>query len=143
MIRFALVLFALALLAPAFRAQEPRTEPDAKLVEEAVERLEAAFSRKEEAPKISALQAASEVSSSVVVKAIARGFKEPEQEVKKATVQALRRIDHPDALATLSFGRAPHSTSGRSARRRTARCIPDTCTRSRDRTGLRGVSRSS
>ena len=93
------VLFSL--LVVFSQAQDASKGPDAKEIERVVTEIESALAGKETPPKLRALQAASEVPSPVVVKAVTKGFREPEKEVKNAAIQALRWMDHPKALETL------------------------------------------
>jgi len=95
-------MLSLLLAVPLVLCQDDSVQvPDPKLVAETVERLEKALKSGEKREKTGALDEAGKVLAPEVVKAIARGFKDSDPEVKQATIQALRWMDHPDALGTL------------------------------------------
>jgi len=75
--------------------------PDPERVEAVVDELERAFDGSETTPKVRALEAAGEVPAPEVVDAIVRGLREKEREVKQAVIQALRWMDHPNAVVAL------------------------------------------
>ena len=93
----ALALTAALLVAP----QDPAPAPDAKKVEAAVKELKEAFAQSKPEPKVEAIRKGSEVLHSDVIEAIAKGFKEKEEPVQAATIEALRWMDHPKALDEL------------------------------------------
>ncbi len=94
-----LLLVALAAFLRISPAQE--TPPSPELVARTVTELTTALTKGDKDEKTRALQAASRVNAPEVIKLVARGFKDDENEVKAATIQALRFLDHEDALALL------------------------------------------
>ncbi len=99
MLSFAL---ALALVVPGVAQDKKKdTPPDPKRVEAAVETLEQALKAKEPNERAAALRDASEVVHADVIKVVARGFKDDHRDVRAATIEALRFMDHPDALELL------------------------------------------
>ena len=91
------------LLAAALFLSPPTqtSEPDPARVKEVVAELESALKRGDKDAKVRALEAAGRVPAPAVIKAVARGFKDKEHDVKRATILALRFSPHPDALAAL------------------------------------------
>lgn len=97
-----LALLALGLAAPVQDPPKPSPPPppSRELVDATVTTLKKAFGGKELAPKLEAIDAARDVPDAKVVAALAKGMKE-EAEVREATLDALRWMDHPDALDEL------------------------------------------
>jgi hypothetical protein len=92
------LLFQLPLLLPA--AQSPAPADPAR-VKTAVVELEKAWKSSEAGERIRAIQAHATVADAEVVKLIAKGLKDKQLDVQKASIEALRWINHPDALAQL------------------------------------------
>ena len=90
------LLLSILLLSPA---QDPEVEPPSKeRVEQAIEELSEAFGKKggpEE--KMQAITLSSEVLHPEVIKWIAKGLKDVDDEVRAATIESLRFMEHPDA----------------------------------------------
>lgn len=84
-------------VAPA--AQDPG--PSAERVKEAVAALEKAFDKGEAADRVAALQAGAQVVDAAVIEWIEKGLKDREADVKKAAIESLRYMSHPDALSAL------------------------------------------
>jgi hypothetical protein len=81
--------------------QEERPAPSAEEVARATASLDAAF-RSGEAKRIqAALEAAQAFAHASVVRGTLRGLEDERPEVRLAVLQALRRLDHPDALEAL------------------------------------------
>lgn len=81
--------------------QEPGSAPAPERVEATVEDLRVAFRRGTKEEQVDALGRATDVVSPAVIAEIVRGFRDEEREVQAATIQALRFMDHPDALGAL------------------------------------------
>ena len=90
------LLLTLALLSPT---QDPEVEtPSKERVEEAVGELSEAFGKKGGAEeKMQAITVSSEVIHPEVIKWIAKGLKDADDEVRGTTIEALRFMEHPDA----------------------------------------------
>lgn len=95
------IVLTAALILPGPLQDEERTPPDPAKVDAAVAALEKAFKSKEPLDRVQAIQSASEVVHARVIDEIVRGFKDKEDTVKEATIEALRWMDHPDALEAL------------------------------------------
>lgn len=92
---------ALAVAALAAAPQSPPEEPSPERVAAAVEALRAAFGRGDSAARLEAIQAASEVVHEDVVALVAKGIKDSDEVVRDASIEALRRMPHEDALDAL------------------------------------------
>jgi len=92
---YALIL-SLSLLSPV---QDPEVKPPSKeRVEQAIEELEEAFGKKSDSEaKMQAIILSSEVLHPDVIKWIAKGLKDKDDEVRAATIESLRYMEHPDA----------------------------------------------
>jgi hypothetical protein len=83
-------------------AQEPAPKPDAKKVEAAVEEVTTALKDgKTPEERVAAIKKNRDVVDAKVVAAIEKGFKDKSQDVQAAAIDALGRMDHPDALEAL------------------------------------------
>jgi hypothetical protein len=94
----------LALLCSAFlllQEREAEKGPDPAKIAETEAALEAAFRSHDQKALQAALEAAQSVPAPAIVKQVARGLADERREVKLATLQALRWIDHRDALDVL------------------------------------------
>lgn len=93
---------ALFLCLPAF-AQEPPKEQkaDPKAVEAAIKGIDKAFTEGKGPERVAAIQAAAQVKDQEVARAIARGLRDNEREVKVAAVDALRFEAAPKAFEEL------------------------------------------
>ncbi|MFT4537768.1 MAG: HEAT repeat protein [Planctomycetota bacterium] len=93
------IFLALSLL---FLPTQPQEEaPDAKIVETTLDELAAALKQKEMPAKLNAIERASRVVDSKIIKAISRTLKLKDYELQRAGIEALRRMRHPDALKQL------------------------------------------
>ena len=82
--------------------QEPGARPDPKRVEAAVAEIEGAFKEGKTADeKVAAIRKNKEVLDARVITAITKGFKDKDQAVQAAAIDALGRMDHPEALEGL------------------------------------------
>ena len=90
------LLLSLTLLSPA---QDPEIKPpDPERVERAIEELSKAFSKKSDSEaKMQAIILSSEVLHPKVIEWIAKGLKDKDPEVRAATIESLRFMEHPDA----------------------------------------------
>jgi hypothetical protein len=90
------LLLSLTLLSPA---QDPEIKPpDPERVERAIEELSKAFSKKSDSEaKMQAIILSSEVLHPKVIEWIAKGLKDEDPEVRAATIESLRFMEHPDA----------------------------------------------
>lgn len=96
------VVLTAALLVSAVPQDEERTPPDPAKVDAAVAALEKAFQSKEPTDKVAAIQEAADVVHARVIDEIAkRGLKDANDDVKGAAIEAMRWMDHPDALDVL------------------------------------------
>ena len=94
-------MLTLALTAPLlFLAQDPG--PDAKRVANTVAEIKAVLTKKETEPKVKVIRSAGRVVHQDVVHALARGLRDDDAEVQAATIEALRYMELPSALAELS-----------------------------------------
>jgi len=96
-------LALLALLPLAAAPQDPPkpAPPSPELVESSIDALKKAFAGKELPPKLEAIESAQDVLDEKVIETLAKGMKEDEDEVRMATLEALRRMEHPTALEEL------------------------------------------
>jgi len=90
------LLLSIALLSPA---QDPLVKPPSEeRVEKAIEELKAAFDKKGDSEaKMQAITLSSEVLHPKVIDWIAKGLKDTDDEVRAATIESLRYMEHPDA----------------------------------------------
>ena len=97
------LLLSTILLAPPLPQDEtPAPEPpDPELVAKTVERLETAYRSKDTEEQVRAIGEAGRVADAAVVKSLAKGLRQKDPALKEAVLQALRWMDHPDALKTL------------------------------------------
>jgi hypothetical protein len=95
-------LALLALLPLVVLPQDPPqpAPPTPEVIEQTLGALKAAFGGKELPPKLEAVEAARDVLDQKVIQALAKGMKQ-ELEVRQAVLEALRRMDHPEALKEL------------------------------------------
>jgi hypothetical protein len=84
-------------VAPAHQDREPSEEQ----VKAAVAALEEAFGKGKSPERIAALQAGAQVLDAAVIEWIGKGLKDRDAEVQKASIESLRSMPHPDALAAL------------------------------------------
>ena len=99
---------SIALATPLWSLQQdqPDKGPDAQQVSAIVDRLESAFDGKDPAKQIEALQAATDVPHSRVVKAIEPAMKSKTPDVLRAALESLGRMGHGEALERLiSYGK--------------------------------------
>ena len=97
-----LVLTALATGPSAWQDGSEETEgPTAERIEAALEDLEGAFRSGDTKIRVQALDRASDVVVPPVIEEIAGALKDRVPEVQAAAIQALRWMDHPDALEAL------------------------------------------
>ena len=89
------------LFAPARGGDGQKSPPSAEAVERAGTELDEAFRANDVKRIEAALEAAQSVSHASVVRKVARGLDDERPEVVQATLQALRWLEHPDALETL------------------------------------------
>jgi len=75
--------------------------PAPEVVEATVAELRVAFRDGAKEDKVHALERAGDVVAPAVIAEVGRGFRDEEREVQAATIQALRWMDHPDALDAL------------------------------------------
>jgi hypothetical protein len=95
------VLLSLVLVLPLAADDEKKSPPDPELVKSTIARLEKAYKSNDPAETKKALEAATEVVHPEVISRVARGLKEKDIEIKTAVLEALRWMDHPDALEEL------------------------------------------
>jgi len=90
------LLLAFTLLCPT---QDPEVKPPSpERVERALEELSKAFSKKSDSEaKMQAIILSSEVLHPKVIEWIAKGLKDADNEVRAATIESLRYMEHPDA----------------------------------------------
>jgi hypothetical protein len=88
-------------LASTPATQDELPKPDPKKVEVVVQDLEAAFKDGKPADRVAAIRKGHEVTDARVVAAIEKGLKDKDAEVQAAAVEALGRMQHPDALEAL------------------------------------------
>jgi len=93
-----LCLCLLALWLPA-RASEPQV--DAQRVKSAIVELDKAWKSDSAAERARAIQANGDLPDPEVVKLVARGLRDKELDVQRAAIEALRFVNHPDALKEL------------------------------------------
>jgi HEAT repeats len=93
------LLAALLLSLPLAAQATPVADP--ARVKTAVTELEKAWKSTEAGERIRAIQAHATVADAEVVKWIAKGLKDKQVDVQKASIEALRWINHPDALTHL------------------------------------------
>ena len=90
------LLLCLALLSPVQDVEADA--PSEEHVEQAVEELSRAFGKEGGLGlKVQAISAASEVTHPAVIKWIVKGLKDSDDEVRGASIEALRFMEHPDA----------------------------------------------
>lgn len=77
------------------------TPPDPASVERAVTELSEAFKQKDSQKRASAITRNSQVVDADVIDLIERGLRDKSPEVVTSAIQALRYMDHPDALKAL------------------------------------------
>jgi hypothetical protein len=93
-------LTATLLLAPP--PQEQKVDPpDPKRVEQAVTELEQAFKKGDAEARTAAIARNAEVLDADVVAWIERGLRDKTDAVRQGAIEALRYMDHPDALEAL------------------------------------------
>jgi hypothetical protein len=94
------LLFVCASALPQAKPVVPPVDP--ARVKATVESVEHAFAKGDAEARCKAIQSASEVVDAAVIAAIARGFKEKDQlTVRTASVEALRKMQHPKAFDAL------------------------------------------
>ena len=82
--------------------QEPPPPPDPALVKAAIAELDSAFAKGKSPERIAAIGRAATLLDPAVIDRIARGLKDGDPLVQSAAVEALRFLQHADALAALS-----------------------------------------
>jgi HEAT repeat protein len=92
------LVLALSLAFPAFDGPAPA---DPKRVEAVVTELDTAFKSGKPEDRVRAIRAGMDVLDGKVVDGIARGLKDDDPTVKRAAVEALGRMNHPQALDAL------------------------------------------
>ena len=96
------MLIVSLVLTLASSLQVPGTGPDPKRVEAAVSEIEGAFKEGKTADdKVAAIRKNREVLDARVITAITKGFKDKDQAVQSAAVDALGHMAHPEALEAL------------------------------------------
>jgi hypothetical protein len=85
---------------PASIAQKP-APPDPQRVKAAVAELEKAFKEGQSAERIRAIEDGERTIDAQVIRWIAHGLADRDVEVQRAAIEALRFMDHPDALKDL------------------------------------------
>ncbi|MEX1024529.1 MAG: hypothetical protein WD226_05575 [Planctomycetota bacterium] len=103
--RYLTILLLLA-LSPFVTAQDEDESklpppPSKEQVEAAVDALEAAYRSKEPAKVVAAIDGARAVLHADVIELVADGLKDKSLEVQDASIDALRWMEHPDALSAL------------------------------------------
>ena len=94
------VLTALLTLAPA--AQEPQVAPpEPALVKSAVTEITLAFTKGKSPERIEAITKFAKVVDASVIKCIVKGLSDSDAKVQGAAIDALRYMQHPDALTAL------------------------------------------
>lgn len=95
------ILAFLPLLAWPLAAQGDKAQTEKVSAKEAASRLDKAFQQAEAAVKIEAIGAVGTVAEASVVHALGKGLKDKDQDVVKATIEALRFNPNPAALREL------------------------------------------
>lgn len=95
------MLSLLALLPLIFATPQSPAPADPARVKAAVTELEKAWKSNDAGERMRAIQANATVPDSEVVKLIAKGLKDKQLDVQKAAIEALRWINHPEALTLL------------------------------------------
>ena len=95
------VKLLLCLLLAVAPLQDETPAPAPERVSEVVQSLKKALAGKEKEPKTRALHEAGRVPAKEVVVAIRRAFRDEDPEVEQAGIQALRFLEHEDALDAL------------------------------------------
>jgi hypothetical protein len=81
--------------------QDGPQKPDPKKVEVVVQEIEAAFKDGKPTDRVAAIKKGLEIPDAQVAAAIEKGLKDKDPEVQSAAVDALGRMQHPDALDAL------------------------------------------
>jgi uncharacterized protein len=98
-------ILALFLCLPLVLQDPPKEQkPDAAAVKAAVTQLDEAFTKGKSPERIAAIQAAASLADAEIVKRIAKGLSDSDQQVQMAAVEALRFMGHPEALKALEEG---------------------------------------
>lgn len=93
------ILATLALLGPV-NLQDPPA-PEAQRVKAAVAELEKAFKDGETAVRVKAIENGAQVVDAQVIACLSKGLRDRESQVQKSAIEALRFMNHPDALKAL------------------------------------------
>jgi HEAT repeat protein len=96
-----MLFFACALVLSIASTPQAGTPPDTQRVKAAVVELEKAFKEGQPSERTKAIQNNQKVVDAEVIHWIARGLQDRDVEVQDAAIEALRHMDHPDALKEL------------------------------------------